>query len=149
MPVVPPFEDSANPEANDSLTETKVVVSSRNPDSKKVKPLKEASKMRKKPQHPPTSEMVLDSIKSLKMRKGASAEAIREYIMGKFKVGNRSMKPYINRFLKSGVEKGILERVSGEGPDGRFKIKKPDPIKKDNKQMVKRKAMVMKIKTKS
>lgn len=88
----------------------------------------------KKPQakklvkHPSTAAMVLDSIKTLKMRKGASILAISKYIEEKYGVDMRRIKPHMHKYFFTAVENGDLEQVGGDGDHRRFKIKKKEDL---------------------
>lgn len=80
--------------------------------------------------HPPTAEMALDAIKTLKVRKGVPLRTISKFIDEKYDVDIKIIRPHLNKFLKNAVDKGDLERVSGVGAAGRFKIKKKETSKR-------------------
>ena len=79
-------------------------------------------KARAKPSHPPTSEMVINAIKSLKERGGSSLQAIKKYIGANYKVDAEKMSPFIKKYLKSAVVSGTLVQPKGKGASGSFKL---------------------------
>ncbi|XP_054715377.1 histone H1-gamma, late-like [Uloborus diversus] len=66
--------------------------------------------------------MVKTAIRCLKDRKGASSAAIRKYIETHYEVDMTYIKPHLRKFLNKAVDLGILERTSGTGSNGRFKL---------------------------
>lgn len=81
-----------------------------------------SGKARAKPSHPPTSEMVISAIKSLKERGGSSLQAIKKYIGANYKVDAEKMSPFIKKYLKSAVVSGTLVQPKGKGASGSFKL---------------------------
>lgn len=77
---------------------------------------------RGKPNHPPTSEMVNNAIKSLKERGGSSLQAIKKYVSANYKVDAEKLSPFIKKYLKAGVASGGLVQTKGKGASGSFKL---------------------------
>lgn len=93
-------------------------------DKNKFKLRKTRNSAKKTQNHPPTSEMVLDSIKSLKVRKGASLEDVCKHMEDTYDVNVRKLKPVISRCLNSAVTKGLLANAEKTGEKKRFKLQK-------------------------
>lgn len=71
---------------------------------------------------PPTSDMVMDSIKSLKMSNGASFEDIKKHMEENYPINVKGLLKYhVNNFLQKCVHNGVLQKT-GE-VNKRFKIK--------------------------
>ena len=85
-------------------------------------PAKKTTKPRAKPDHPPTSVMVLAAVKALKERNGSSLPAIKKYIAANYKVDVAKLAPFIKKALKSLTEKGKLTQTKGKGASGSFKL---------------------------
>lgn len=100
-----------------------------------VASMSERKNLKGKAVHPPTSEMVMDSIKALKKRNGASFEDIRKYMEEKYAVDMRIFKYHVNKYLQKSVDNGILEKFDGGKAEGRFKIMKSENMKKDPKKL--------------
>ena len=106
--------------------------------------------------HPPVSEMVMNSIKALKKRNGASFEDISKYMEGKYVVNMKVLKSHVNKFLQKSIDKGMLEKTNGAAGEGKYKMKKLESIKKDSqnlrrkegKEKLKKKALTTKKQTK-
>ena len=80
------------------------------------------SKKKSPPDHPPYAVMVQTAIKELKNRKGSSKQAILKYIKASYKVKgdpNVHAKVALLKLLKDAK----VERSSGAGLSGRFKLK--------------------------
>lgn len=75
------------------------------------------------PSHPPVASMVNNAIKNLKERGGSSSQAIKKYIAANNKVDVEKLAPFIKRYLKSAVTKGLLVQTKGKGASGSFKLK--------------------------
>jgi histone H1/5 len=79
--------------------------------------------------HPTTAVMVTAAIKELKEKKGSSLPAIKKYLAANYKVDSAKLAPFIRKFLKAAVAKGLLVQVKGTGASGHFKlaaeVKKP------------------------
>lgn len=69
--------------------------------------------------HPPVSEMVMESIKALRKRNGASYEDIAKYIEEKYVVNVKRLKGHINTFLRKSLVAEKLERIV----EVRYKVK--------------------------
>lgn len=103
------------------------------------------SKMAKTRKHSPTSEMVLNSTKSLKMREGASAGAIYKHMEDNYPVKWMS---YSILYFGDAVKKGSLVKT-GTTEESRFKLQKMDnAVKKtlDPKKVLKQDEIEKKIK---
>lgn len=83
---------------------------------------KTSKKVRGKPAHPPTSEMVSAAIKGLKERGGSSLQAIKKYISANYKVDAEKLSPFIKKYLKAAVTSGTLIQPKGKGASGSFKL---------------------------
>lgn len=100
-------------------------VETQSPTQVKAKKGKQAGgskKVRTKPSHPPTSDMVNAAIKNLKERGGSSLAAIKKYIAGTYKVDTEKLSPFIRKYLKSAVSNGKLIQTKGKGASGSFKL---------------------------
>lgn len=81
-----------------------------------------------KPSHPPTSQIVVAAIKSLKERNGSSLHAIKKYISTSYKIDADKLAPFIKKFLKNAVTSGKLIQTKGKGASGSFKL--PNKVEK-------------------
>ena len=81
-----------------------------------------AKKPKTTPNHPPTATMVNAAIKTLKERGGSSLQAIKKYIAANYKVDVEKLAPFIKKYLKSAVVKGVLVQTKGKGANGSFKL---------------------------
>ena len=79
--------------------------------------------------HPPTGEMVVNAVKTLKSRGGSSLQAIKKFLAAQYKVDVEKLAPFIKKFLKSAVAKGQLLQTKGKGASGSFKL--PAAAKKE------------------
>ena len=79
--------------------------------------------------HPPTGEMVVNAVKTLKERGGSSLQAIKKFLAAQYKVDVEKLAPFIKKFLKSAVAKGQLLQTKGKGASGSFKL--PAAAKKE------------------
>ena len=93
----------------------------------------EGKNLKRKSEHPPTSEMVMDSIKSLKKRNGATFEDISKFMEKKYSVNMKVLKSHINKFLKKSVDHRVLEKTDGANGEEKFKIKKFENKKRNSK----------------
>ncbi|GAB1606966.1 late histone H1-like [Argonauta hians] len=87
-----------------------------------------SNKAKAPPSHPKYSEMVVESIKSLKQRGGSSKAAIMKYIISNYKVGDNTalINGNIKRALKLGVTNHVLNQPKGTGASGSFQVRKAD-----------------------
>lgn len=105
---------------------------------KKVAKVPKSPAALKKPKakatHPPTGEMVVAAVKTLKERGGSSLQAIKKYLAANYKVDCEKLAPFIKKFLKSAVTSGQLLQTKGKGASGSFKLpavtKKVPAVKK-------------------
>ena len=104
------------------------------------KVVKAVKKPKAKPSHPPTSEMVNTAIKTLKERGGSSLQAIKKYIAANYKVDVDKLAPFIKKYLKSAVTKGVLIQTKGKGANGSFKLSAAKKAEKPAKKVVKKPA---------
>lgn len=82
-----------------------------------------APKTKKSPgAHPTTAVMVSSAIKELKEKKGSSLPAIKKYMVANYKVDAAKLAPFIRKFLKAAVAKGVLVQTNGNGASGHFKL---------------------------
>lgn len=82
-----------------------------------------ASKSKKAPaSHPSTAVMVTAAVKQLKEKKGSSLVAIKKYLTANYKVDASKLAPFIRKFLKAAVTKGVLVQTKGTGATGLFKL---------------------------
>ncbi|CAO1295492.1 unnamed protein product [Diamesa serratosioi] len=99
-----------------------------------------AKKPKAKATHPPTGEMVVAAVKTLKERGGSSLQAIKKYLAANYKVDCEKLAPFIKKFLKSAVASGQLLQTKGKGASGSFKLpavtKKAPAVKKVVKKPV-------------
>ena len=86
------------------------------------KAAKKPSKPKAKPTHPPVAQMVNESIKALKDRKGSSLPAIKKYMSANYKVDAAKLAPFIKKYLKGAVASGKLVQTKGVGASGSFKL---------------------------
>ena len=102
---------------------------------RKVAPVPETKSLKIKATHPPTSAMVIDSIKALKKRNGASFEDISKHMEDKYAVNMKVLKSHVNKFLQKSIDNKVLEKT--DGADGRikYKIKKQEYSKKDSQNL--------------
>merc|ERR1711972_963486 len=70
------------------------------------------------------------AIKTLKERGGSSLQAIKKYIAANYKVDVDKLAPFIKKYLKNAVAKGVLVQTKGKGASGSFK---PSAAKKAEK----------------
>ena len=76
-----------------------------------------------KSSHPPFNDMVLETIATLRERKGSSRQKIVKFIGENYDVG-AGYERQVNLALKRGVSRGTLLQVRGTGASGSFKINK-------------------------
>ena len=69
---------------------------------------KKASRPKTTPTHPPVAVMVMDTIRTLKDRKGTSLIAIKKYISDNYHCDAEKLAPFIRKFLRKAV---VEERV--------------------------------------
>lgn len=82
---------------------------------------------RKVAAHPSTAIMVKEALKALDSRKGASSQAIQNYIKQKYpSVDVARLKHLVRRALKKGLESGALVRPANSnvttGATGKFRV---------------------------
>lgn len=109
-------------------------VASASPATKKAKiavPL--PRKLRIKPAHPPTAEMVFNAIRILKERSGSSLQAIKKYVSTTYKVDAEKLAPFIKKFLRNAVASGQIVQTKGKGASGSFKLANRELVKKTTK----------------
>lgn len=75
-----------------------------------------------KSSHPPTSELVLNAIKTLQDRNGSSLQAIKKFIASNYKLDTSKLAPFIKKYLKNAVVAGKLIQTKGKGASGSFKL---------------------------
>lgn len=95
------------------------------PPAKAASPKKAKSgpkKAKTTPSHPPVASMVNNAIKNLKERGGSSSRAIKKYIAANNKCDVEKLAPFIKRYLKTAVAKGVLVQTKGKGASGSFKL---------------------------
>ena len=87
---------------------------------------KKAKSSGKKPRvkavHPRTSEMVANTVSSLKERGGSSLQAIKKHITANYNVDAEKLSPFIKKYLKTAVASGELVQTKGKGASGSFKL---------------------------
>lgn len=77
--------------------------------------------------HPSTAVMVKEALEALDSRKGASSQAIQNYIKQKYlSVDVARLKHLVRRALRKGLESGALVRPAGSnvatGATGKFRV---------------------------
>lgn len=112
------------------MTDTTVTVAPVVPVSPKSPKKKLASSKSKSAAatHPSTSIMVTAAIKQLQDKKGTTLQAIKKYMAANYQVDSTKSAPFIRKFLKAAVLKGLLVQTKGSGASGHFKlveVKKP------------------------
>lgn len=107
------------------------------------KVVKKVVKPKAKPSHPPTADMVNNAVKTLKERGGSSLQAIKKFIAANYKVDVEKLAPFIKKYLKSAVVKGILIQTKGKGANGSFKL---SAVKKEKKVVKAKKPAAKKVK---
>ena len=76
-----------------------------------------------KSSHPPFNDMVLETIATLRERRGSSRQKIVKFIGENYDVG-AAYERQVNMALKRGVSRGTLLQVRGMGATGSFKLNK-------------------------
>lgn len=92
--------------------------------------------------HPKTYDMVINSVKELKEKKGSSLQAIKKYIAAHYKVDTDKTANFIRKALKKAVTDGALVQTKGTGASGSFKLagtEKASPKKKKSSTTPKKK----------
>lgn len=97
----------------------------KSPKAKKPKAAGGPKKPKVKPNHPPTSQMVNNAIKTLKERGGSSLQAIKKFVSANYKIDADKMSPFIKKYLKGAVVTGDLVQTKGKGASGSFKLAVP------------------------
>jgi histone H1/5 len=78
--------------------------------------------------HPPTSSLVTEAIEKLNEKGGSSLQAIKKSIADAHQLNVERLAPFIRKYLKNAVEKGLLLQPKGKGATGSFKLAvKPKP----------------------
>lgn len=98
-------------------------------ETKSLKTVSESKikSLKRKSIHPSISEMLMDSIKSLKKRNGVSFEDIKTQMEENYPVNVKGLVKYhVDNYLKKWVEMGILEKVDGADVEERFIIKESE-----------------------
>ncbi|CAG7822799.1 unnamed protein product [Allacma fusca] len=97
---------------------------------------------KKIPPHPPTASLVTEAIENLGEKGGSSLRAIKKYIADVHKLDADRLGPFIRKYLKSAVEKGLLIQPKGKGAIGSFKLAKKikAPAEKKKPKVMKEKA---------
>ncbi|XP_052098948.1 uncharacterized protein LOC127733675 [Mytilus californianus] len=74
--------------------------------------------------HPPFRDMIQDAIKSIKIRRGCSRQAILKYIKANYKiaVNEKIANNHLKMALNAGVKNGSLIQCKGQGASGSFKL---------------------------
>ena len=90
--------------------------------SKARKTTKKVGGPKKVATHPPVSEMVISSIRDLASRRGSSLTAIKKYIAATYNVDVDRLKPFIRRYIKAALQKGVLLQAKGAGAAGSFRM---------------------------
>lgn len=103
------------------------------PTPKKKAKATAAKKPKTAPSHPKVSEMVVESISTLKERGGSSLQAIKKHITANNKVDIDRLTPFIRKYLRQAVENGTLVQTKGKGANGSFKIGGAAPKSKTEK----------------
>lgn len=120
-------------------------------EKKSSKPSKQnkIKKSQTKPSHPPTSELVMNAIKTLKDRQGSSLQAIKKHIASNYSLDTEKLAPFIKKYLKNATASGKLIQTKGKGASGSFKLPTdlPKPIKKSTKSEKKEKSATIKSKS--
>lgn len=81
--------------------------------------------------HPSTAIMVTAAITELKDKKGSTLQGIKKYMAANYQVEPTKMAPFIRKFLKAAVTKGLLVQTKGTGASGLFKLAEvKKPVKK-------------------
>ncbi|XP_031631261.1 histone H1-like [Contarinia nasturtii] len=70
----------------------------------------------------PTSELVLNAIKTLEDCNGSSLQAIKKFIATNYKLDTDKMAPFIKKYIKNAVGAGKLIQTKGKGASGSFKL---------------------------
>lgn len=110
----------------------------------KENPIKKPST---KPNHPATSELVLNAIKTLEEKNGSSLQAIKKFIVSHYKLDTEKLAPFIKKFLKNAVTSGKLIQTKGKGASGSFKLPAAKPSGEKKKKLAKPKSADKKSKT--
>ena len=100
--------------------------------SPKKSPTKKKARRVAKPRaYPSSSAMVQAAIAALKERRGSSLAAIKKYIAANYKCDMTRMNVHIRNAIRTGVAKGTLVQVKGQGASGSFRlaVKRVDPAK--------------------
>ncbi|CAC5422274.1 SMARCA5 [Mytilus coruscus] len=74
--------------------------------------------------HPPFRDMIQDAIKSIKIRRGCSRQAILKYIKANYTiaVNEKIANNHLKMALNAGVKNGTLIQCKGQGASGSFKL---------------------------
>ncbi|XP_057330128.1 histone H1-like [Microplitis mediator] len=102
------------------MTDTDVTMAAA--ESRPTKKPTKVKKIRSKPTHPRTADMVNAAIKSLKERSGSSLQAIKKYVTATYKIDAEKQAPFIKKYIKAAVESGGLVQTKGKGAAGSFKL---------------------------
>jgi len=83
---------------------------------------KKAKKRARPSTHPTCSVMVQAAIRTLKERRGSSLPAIKKYIAANYKCDVAKLNTHIKNAIRTGVAKGTLVQVKGQGASGSFRL---------------------------
>lgn len=72
---------------------------------------------KKEPTHPPTSVMIIDSIKAQKKLNGATMEHIEQYMEDNYDININRLRHHIRNFTEKAVASGVLDKVQRDGCD--------------------------------
>ncbi|EFO86682.1 hypothetical protein CRE_04768 [Caenorhabditis remanei] len=75
--------------------------------------------------HPSYLVMIVEAIKKIDDRRGASHQAIHKNINTNYNLDAKLSRTHISAALKKGVTSGALIQTSGSGASGRFKVGAP------------------------
>ncbi|XP_049882874.1 histone H1.1, embryonic-like [Pectinophora gossypiella] len=95
--------------------------------------------LKRDPKKLTTKDMVHSALKELNTRKGVSLYAIKKYMVERYNVDTDKINYYIKKYIKTGVESGVIMQTKGIGASGSFKLapnmdkKKKKPMKKMEK----------------
>lgn len=130
--ILVPNESTTNIESDKDISKMENETETSESENEKMKTLNNmvdilndttgSKKRGRKRKVPPTSDMVMDSIKSLKMSNGASFEDIKKHMEENYPINVKGLLKYhVSNFLQKCVHNGVLQKT-GE-VNKRFKIK--------------------------
>ncbi|XP_025421085.1 histone H1A, sperm-like [Sipha flava] len=106
------------------MTDIAVVTSTPAPVVAKTSPKKMVTAKAKPAasSHPNTAIMVIAAVKELKGKKDSSLQGIKKFMAANYKVDSTKLAPFIRKFLKAPVAKGLLVQTNGSGASSHFKM---------------------------